>query len=168
MVNFVIGALVVHPGGLFALGTLAEGLVARVLKDDAIVRLAMPVELATRIPCAKLPCHSVTVSMLLQLPRFITIHEDHRAIHLVGWRDESEMDLSWVESYVGYMLLLVRGGGMLIRNVQRLCEGTVFNTVVRSWFTNNVLAIRVLPPGREAACNQRTRPRGQPKSTSDW
>lgn len=47
----------------------------------------------------------------------------------------------WIESYVGYLFLLVRAGGMLIGTVQRLIDGTVFNSVVRSWFMNYAMKL---------------------------
>ena len=65
----------------------------------------------------------------------------HRAI---------EVEVSWIESYVGYMLLLVRNGGLLLGNVDRLTEGTRLNSVVRSWMLNHALGDHGLPPDRGA------------------
>lgn len=75
-------------------------------------------------------------------------------------RPDPDTDLSWIDSYLGYLLLLVRANGMLLGLVpapprgiarcwaapQRLRDGTGFNSVVRATLMTKALRAMPAPP----------------------
>lgn len=68
------------------------------------MRLVMPLELSVHIPPDRIPPPDAIISVLLQVNKFMWVHAGRttcaRTMSVV------DTNLSWIDSYVGYLLLL--------------------------------------------------------------
>ena len=114
----VLCALALRPELYPAAESLATDPVPNILKrHPTTVLLAMPTTVAARVPLSSLPDSEVLISMLTQGHRFVTVH--------------STISMTWMESFLGYLTLLVRADGLSVTAVRRIRSGTGHNTVIR-------------------------------------
>ena len=108
---------------------LSSSVIPAILLRDSIVRIGIPFAIsltprgvvcvfrvAMQIPKQQLPTREALVCMLLQVNKCVLIHT-HRAPFPRFNGSATETDLTWMDSYVAYLLMLVRTGGLMISSV---------------------------------------------------
>lgn len=116
------------------LSALAADPVQRILRDGPELSLAMPPTLASCVSPGDVDAGHL-VDLMLQGQRFVSVHV--------------RMSMSWMESYIGYVLLLLRTGSVSVALAARLRNGSVHNSVVRALLLSRTLSVP-LPTTTEA------------------
>ena len=92
--------------------------------------LALPIVVAALLPISSLPTSESIIVMLTQGHRFVSVH--------------SPLRQSWMESFLGYLVLLLRTGPLLPSCVHRIRAGTGENTPFRGMLMSRAMGVNAL------------------------